>query len=185
MSLRNLLPAAYTDFMGNAEEVGNDALGNKGFNSPEKSAPFDPAFENSGRQGQIRVLIIDGHEAVRRALRVRLSVPKQFEVVGVSSHPDAAVDLIFNMRTDVVLLGLQTNSDQEMANMVRAVHDMASKSVVVIVLAPYADAIERELFINAGAKRYLLKHINSDQLIREIELAVSIDPGSSTIKPKI
>lgn len=177
MSLRNSDPAAYTGFMGDAEEAGSDLLGKKELDTAKNEMPFIPDLNSGGNQGQIRVLIIDGHEAVRRALRVRLSVPKQFDVVGTSPNPAAAANLVNKKQTDVVLLGLQTNSDAEMANMVRVVRDMTNKAVVVIVLAPYADAVERELLITAGAKRYLLKHINSDQLIREIESSVLSEPS--------
>ena len=126
----------------------------------------------------IRVLIIDGHEAVRRALRIRLSVPKHLEVVGVAPEPVAAAEQIRSRRPHVILLGLHTSSDEELAKMARAVHEMANEAAHIIVLAPYADAVERELLLNAGAKRYLLKHINSDQLIREIESVVTSSTGA-------
>jgi DNA-binding NarL/FixJ family response regulator len=184
LSLRKTFPAAYTGIMGDAEVSRNDSLGSKGPNPPENQSPFDSIVETGESREQIRVLIIDGHEAVRHALRVRLSVPKHFKVVGISPHPDAATNLVSKKRTDVVVLGLQTNSENEMVNMVSAVHDMADKAIVVIILAPYADAVERELLINAGAKRYLLKHINSDQLIHEIESAVSSEPSGKPIRPQ-
>lgn len=163
--------------MGNAAEAGKDTLSKNEVNPAGNQTAVDPAVEARGIEAQIRVLIIDDHEGVRRALRVRLSVPRQFDVVGVSPNPAAAASLIRKKRPDVVLLGLHSSSDDELASIVRAVTEMASMTAVVIVLAPYADAIERELLMNAGAKRYLLKHINSDQLIREIESVVSGTTG--------
>jgi DNA-binding NarL/FixJ family response regulator len=154
--------------MDKAAEAGKDTLRNENPNHTQ----FEPAG-TSGKQAQIRVFIIDAHEAVRRALRVRLSVPQQFDIVGASPNTDAAAKLIHKKRPDVVLLGLHSASDEELAHTVEAVQEMASMAAVVIVLAPYADAIERELLLKAGAKRYLLKHINSDQLIREIEIVVT------------
>jgi DNA-binding NarL/FixJ family response regulator len=159
--------------MNQAAEAGKDALSNEEVNPATNRTTIDPSIETGRSETQIRVLIIDGHEAVRRALRVRLSVPRQFEVVGVSSDPDAAANQIERMRPDVVLFGLHSSSDDELAITVRAVHGMARRTAVVIVLAPYVDAVERELLMNAGAKRYLLKHIDSDQLIREIESVVA------------
>ena len=163
--------------MGNAAEAGKDTLSKKELNPATNRPSIDPDVEAGNQLAKIRVFIIDGHEAVRRALRVRLSVPKQFEVVGVSPNPDAAANQIRRKRPDVILFGLHTSSDEELANMVRGVHEMVNMAAVVIVLAPYADAVERELMINAGAKRYLLKHINSDQLICEIESIVSSTAG--------
>ncbi len=136
-----------------------------------------PATATDNYELPIRVLIIDGHEAVRRALRIRLSVPQHLDVVGVSTDPVSAAEQIEARRPHVIILGLHSTSDEGMAKVVKAVHDMSGETVVVIVLAPYADAVERELLMNAGAKRYLLKHINSDQLIKEIESAVSDEAG--------
>ena len=173
MSLRAFATEAYTENMVKATEAGKVALSKKETKPAAKRPLMETAIVTSMKEGRIRVLVIDGHEAVRRALRIRLSAPKQLEVVGVSPDPVAANEQICSRRPDVILLGLHTSSDEELAEMAKAVHDMANRAAYVIVLAPYADAIERELLLNAGAKRYLLKNINSDQLIREIESVVS------------
>jgi DNA-binding NarL/FixJ family response regulator len=159
--------------MNKAAEAGKDALRQDNLNPVANQTQFEPAAGASGQQVQIRVFIIDRHEAVRRALRVRLSVPQQFEIVGASPNTDAAAKQIQKKQPDVILLGLHTASDEELAHTVNAVQEMASMAAIVIVLAPYADAVERELLMKAGAKRYLLKHIDSDQLIREIEIMVA------------
>ena len=124
-------------------------------------------------ENRIKILIIDRHEAVRRALRIRLSSPAQLEVVGVATDPGDAMDQMGSSRPDVIILGLQNGSDEDLFQTAIAVRDMIKETPVVIVLAPYVDAVERELLLQAGAKRYLLKHINSMNLIQEIELAAS------------
>ncbi len=129
-------------------------------------------------EAPIRIIIIDRHEAVRRALSIRLNAPEQLEVVGVAADSNAAADQIRNRRPDVIVLGLHSSSDEELYEMASDVHDMSNESAVVIVLAPYADAVEREVLLDAGAKRYLLKHIDSDQLISEIE---SIAPRPANV----
>ncbi|MDX1413022.1 MAG: response regulator [Candidatus Promineifilaceae bacterium] len=128
-------------------------------------------------EGRIRILIIDKHEAVRRALRIRLSVPNHLEVVGTFSDPDTAVFQKVALKPDVIILGLQNASNEDLYKTALAVRELVTDSAVVIALAPYIDAIERELLLQAGAKRYLLKHINSKELIREIELCT---PSLST-----
>lgn len=122
---------------------------------------------------RIKILIVDRHEAVRRALRIRLSSPAQLEVVGVAANPDEALNHMSILHPDVVIYGLQNGSDEELFLTAIAVRDMVKETPVVIVLAPYIDTVERELLLQAGAKRYLLKHINSVELIEEIELAAS------------
>jgi DNA-binding NarL/FixJ family response regulator len=128
-----------------------------------------PAIVTINSDAPIRILIVDRHEAVRRALSIRLNAPNHLEVVGAVDNPHVAAAQIELERPDVILLGLHSATDQELFSMANAVREMSCASAVVIVLAPYADAVEREVLLDAGAKRYLLKHINSNQLIREIE----------------
>ncbi len=124
---------------------------------------------NASGEQKIKVLIIDNHEAVRRALRTRLSVSPKLDVVGAVANPEAATALIQEQYPAVILLGLQKASDDDLYPMAQAVYKMSQNSTDVIVLAPYVDAVEREMFLQAGARSYLLKHINSPKLIREIE----------------
>jgi DNA-binding NarL/FixJ family response regulator len=175
LSLRDFATGAYTEHMVDALEAGPE--------EDENTSLANQVLMESdvlpGSAPRIRVMICDGHEAVRRALRVRLSVPKHLEIIGVCSEPVEAADLICTARPDIVVLGLHRSSDSEMARVVQFVHDMSRSTINVVVLAPYVDAVEREILLDAGAKRYLLKHINSDQLIREIENVVAGTPGDN------
>ena len=128
---------------------------------------------SNGEVSRIRVLIINRHKAVRRALSIRLGVHNQLNVVGATADANQALAQMTLFRPDVIILGLQNGSDDELIQTVLAVRDMVARTAVVIILAPYVDAVERELLLQAGAKRYLLKHINSQQLIQEIESAAS------------
>jgi AmiR/NasT family two-component response regulator len=127
----------------------------------------------SDTERHIRVLVIDRHEGVRRALRMRLSAPEHLDVIGDAADPLDAAEKLRLAKPDVVVFGLHRSSEDELARTVRAVHDMAHNVALIIVLVPFADAVERELLMDAGAKRYLLKEIDSNQLIHEIESVAS------------
>lgn len=127
---------------------------------------------NADDVSKIKVVIIDKHEAVRRALRIRLSVTDHLEVVGTFADPRAAEEHLRTEKPDVIVMGLHSTSDEELFSTAVAVRELTYGPAVVIVLAPYADVMERELLLGAGAKRYLLKHINSNYLIHEIEAVV-------------
>lgn len=128
-----------------------------------------PRTVSTNDVSKIKVVIIDSHEAVRRALRIRLGVTDHLEVVGTFADPQAAEKQLQGETPDVIVMGLHSTSDEELFSTALAVRDLTHGSAVVIVLAPYADVMERELLLGAGAKRYLLKHINSNYLIHEIE----------------
>jgi DNA-binding NarL/FixJ family response regulator len=117
-----------------------------------------------GHPNQIQLLVIDEHPAVRRALALRLGSAAAIQVVGTA-------DQISNLdiwHPDVVLLGLRSHhhSPQQAARVVRA---LVRQGAAVIILSPYADELEREQLLHAGACRYLLKNINTPELISEIE----------------
>lgn len=125
-----------------------------------------------------RVLIVERHVAVRRALRKRLSATPDLEVVAAVADPAAALvylspesDGSSAGAPDVILLGLQSGSDEELFDTMSVVHQLARRATAVIVLVPYADEVERLLLQQAGASSYLLKYIDSLRLIQEIQAA--------------
>ena len=123
---------------------------------------------------ETRVLIVEKHAAVRRALRKRLSATADLDVLAAVQDPAAAfpyLDPDGNCAgaPDVILLGLQSGSDEELFATLEIVHQMARCPAAVIVLAPYADEVERLLLQQAGVSSYLLKHIDSFRLIQEIQ----------------
>ncbi len=127
------------------------------------------------------VLIVEKHTAVRRALRKRLSATSDLDVL--AAVPELAAALPYfgdDGAPDVVVLGLHSGSDEELFATLTMVQKMARCSAAVIILAPYADEVERLLLQQAGASSYLLKYIDSYRLIQEIK-AVS-QPGYSAVQ---
>lgn len=132
----------------------------------------------------IRVLIVERHAAVRRALCKRLGATSHLDVIASVGEPAAAIPFLeaaeikpgSGESATVVLLGLQNGTDEELFKTLDIVQQMAKYHATVVVLAPYADEIERLLLQQAGAGPYLLKHIDSLRLIHEIETAAHYAP---------
>lgn len=116
---------------------------------------------------KVRLLIIDEHEAVREALAARLSSAASIEVVA-TAQDTLAPEFSRSGYSDVALLGLKSSSNMDLDATIDSVACLTQAGTAVIILTPYADDIERELVLHAGAYRYLLKDINSPQLISEI-----------------
>lgn len=116
---------------------------------------------------KVRLLIIDEHEAVRQALATRLSSTPTIEVVATAQDIDTSKSF-YKGCSDVALLGLKSSSDMDLDVTVGTVERLTDLGTAVIILTSFADDIERELVLHAGAYRYLLKDINSPQLISEI-----------------
>ena len=117
---------------------------------------------------KVRLLIIDEHEAVRQALATRLSSTPPIEVVAATQDIETSQNSFHGLVADVALLGLRSSSDVDLDVTIGIVERLTEWGTAVIILTSYADDIEREMVLHAGAYRYLLKDINSPQLISEI-----------------
>ena len=128
---------------------------------------------------KIRVLIIDEHRAVCQALSNRLNAAPTINVVG--SEPDF-IDGLAGARTlmpDVILLELKNlregNGESRGSDPTAIISRLLECCTsAVIVLTSYADEQERSGALQAGARRYLLKDIDTVRLVAEIE-AVALE----------
>ena len=123
---------------------------------------------------KIRVLIVERHVAVRRALRKRLSATPDLDVLAAVADPTAAqpylgYDADRATTPDVILLGLQSGSDEELFTTLQTVQQIARCPAAVILPLPYAAEGERLLFQQAGVRPYLFKYIDSPRLIPGIQ----------------
>ena len=121
--------------------------------------------------GKIKIMIIDEHPAVRRALKIRLESVPEIEVVAVAEGITEGERLAQLSQPQVVLLGLRSFIDNTAPSIVQAIANLNELGSAVLILTPYQDDVEQEMFIRAGASDYLLKDINSPQLIASIQQA--------------
>lgn len=123
---------------------------------------------------RIKVLIVEDHPAVRQALAARLSSFPQIDVLAAPESLRQALKQAQRLKPDVILLelkGTSSNWPNPVGEMNKA---LAGHPAGIIVLTSYADGDEREAAQAAGARRYLLKQIDSARLISEIE-AVAVE----------
>lgn len=121
---------------------------------------------------KIHLLIIEEHTAVLGALQTRLRAAKSIDTVVAVQTLEEGVQYVQAYQPDIVLLGCKGSRSEALSSLVEAVEEMVQAKTAVIIFAPYADEMEREVLLQAGASRYLLKNINTPQLITEIETAV-------------
>jgi DNA-binding NarL/FixJ family response regulator len=117
---------------------------------------------------KIRLLIVDEHVAVRTALEMRLRSSEEIEVVAAAHNLTEGQARAAAQSPDVVLFGLKSSGSLALEKAIEAIQEMARTHIPVVVLASFADDMQRERLLAAGACRYLLKEINSCQLIHEI-----------------
>jgi two-component system NarL family response regulator len=121
----------------------------------------------------IKVLIVDEHLAVRQALAARLRAFSQLEVVATAQDFQEGLECARTTHPDVILLELKGTSSLQPNPVGEMNVALANHPAGIIVLTSYADDDEREAALKAGARRYLLKHIDSTRLLNEIEAVAS------------
>lgn len=114
-----------------------------------------------------RLYIVDEHEPVRRALADRLSQSKSLSIVGHAADCVQVIDEISALKPDIILIevkrkdGMGLELTRQIAALPEAPH--------LVVLTSYQKTWEEQAAARAGAVTYLLKELDSAELIRKIE----------------
>jgi DNA-binding NarL/FixJ family response regulator len=127
----------------------------------------------------IRVLIADDHRLFRQGLRQICETVGGFEVVGEAENGQVAVDLAHQLKPDVILMDI----NMPVLDGVQATSFITenTQDVRVIILTMYRQ--DRYVFeaIKAGARGYLLKDIDEEELVKAVRVVQQgealIDPG--------
>ncbi|MDG0792598.1 response regulator transcription factor [Cohnella ginsengisoli] len=114
----------------------------------------------------MRILLADDHAVVRRGLHVMLSTQGGLELVGEASNGIETLELAERLAPDIILMDLQMPVLDGLATMER-LRDNGSQAKV-IVLTSYADQDHVLPAVRAGARGYLLKDVEPEDLIRAI-----------------
>jgi len=114
----------------------------------------------------VRILLVDDHEIVRKGLRALLEAEPDFEVVGEAGSSAEALRRVGFDSPDVVVLDvrLPDGSGVEICREIRS----EFPDVKVLMLTSYADEEALMSAILAGASGYLLKRIDSKALIESL-----------------
>ncbi|GAB4188243.1 MAG: response regulator transcription factor [Roseiflexaceae bacterium] len=126
-----------------------------------------------------RLLLADDHRMFRQGLRELLERKTDYEIVGEATTGREVLQLVPALRPDVVLLDLQM---PEMDGVAVARHlGQAHPEVKIIVLTMYRQ--DQHLFeaIRAGARAYLLKDADAEELVAVIDRVLrgeaALDPA--------
>ena len=116
----------------------------------------------------IRVLIVDDHTLFRKGLVSLLQQQKGIEVAGEARDGEEGLRLAQTLKPDVTLMdvnmphrnGIQTT---------QAIRDLFPEAHIIMLTV---SEVDEDLFaaIKAGAKGYLLKNVEPDQLVKAIHL---------------
>ena len=118
----------------------------------------------------IRVLIVDDHAGVRRALSIFLEEWDDLELAGEADNGKTALDLVERLHPDVVLMDL-VMPVMDGIQATQAIRE-AYPNVQVIVLTSTIDFDMINKAIEVGAFGYMLKDVLLDTIAETIRAAV-------------
>jgi len=128
----------------------------------------------------LKILLVDDHEVVRLGLKSLLSHYPKFEVVAEAADADQAIDLAKRYKPDVVVMDIRLPGKSGIEATREIITD--NKEIKVIMLTSFAE--DELLFdaIAAGASGYVLKQIDSGELINALD---RIGRGDSLLDPAV
>ncbi len=128
---------------------------------------------------EIRVLVVDDHDMVRRGLAAFLKVRPGLAIVGEARDGAEAVRLCGELQPDVVLMDLLMPG-MNGNDATRAIRSRWPR-IQVIALTSFGEQELVQEALQAGAVGYLLKNVSADELTRAIHAACE---GKPTLAPE-
>ena len=128
----------------------------------------------------IRVLVVDDHPLFRQGLISTLKQYAEFEVVGQAANGVEAVAKASELQPDVVVMDIRMPGGDGVEATTAIQQSLPQVKVLILTVS----GEESDLFtaIKAGAKGYLLKTVNLQELINSIKLVAN---GDAIVSPSM
>jgi NarL family two-component system response regulator LiaR len=117
----------------------------------------------------IRVLLADDHNLVRQGISALLEKENDIEVVGQSANGQEAIDLVKNLKPEVVVMDLSmprmdgTQATERILGL--------KEAPAIVILSVHSDSALAQQLIRQGVKGYLLKMSTAEELPLAIRAA--------------
>jgi DNA-binding NarL/FixJ family response regulator len=131
-------------------------------------------------RGPLRILVADDHPVVRDGLQLALRLLPDSDVIGEATTGIAAIEAAARLQPDVIVMDLNMpdlNGVEATRQIVRA-----SPHIAVLVLTMYDDDKHVFAAMRAGARGYILKGADQQEIARAIRAVAS---GEAIFGPAI
>lgn len=134
----------------------------------------------------IHILIADDHHLFRDGLRALFASLPEYQVVGEAATGAQAIQLARQLQPDVVLMDIQMSGAQHPpgVNGIEATRRIVQTSphIAVVIVTMFQDDDSVFAAMRAGARGYILKGADQDEMLRVIRAAAN---GEALFGPEI
>jgi two-component system, NarL family, response regulator LiaR len=128
----------------------------------------------------IRVLLVDDHSQIHRALSMINDVYIDVQVIGHAGNGEEAVQLAGQMRPDVIVMDV-IMPVMDGIEATRRIHQQ-HPDIKILALSSFQDEASVRDMLKAGAVGYVLKNTSVEELTHTIRVAHS---GKSVFSPEV
>jgi DNA-binding NarL/FixJ family response regulator len=128
----------------------------------------------------IQVLIADDHPLFRKGLRTLLESLPETVVAGEATTGREAVEMALSLQPDIVLMDLQMPEGGGLSAIRELVRQQPEARILVVTLFEDDESVFTAL--KAGARGYVLKDADEDEMIRAIK---AVAQGEAIFSPAI
>jgi len=128
----------------------------------------------------LRIVLAEDHPLFRKGMRTMLGAVPDFALVGEAKNGRQAIELAVELLPDIVLMDLQLPDISGIA----ATREIlaASPNTKILVVTLFEDDDSVFLALRAGARGYVLKDTDEDEMIRAIRAVAN---GEAIFSPPI
>jgi DNA-binding NarL/FixJ family response regulator len=119
----------------------------------------------------VRLMVVDDHTLFRDGLRALFGSIDDIDVVGEASNGEEAVDKVGHLQPDVVLMDIQIPEINGIEATRRIVSAYPEIGVIVVTMLEDDDSVFAAM--RAGARGYILKGADQDEMLRAIRSVAS------------
>jgi DNA-binding NarL/FixJ family response regulator len=120
---------------------------------------------------KVRILLVDDHTFVRRAIKRLIEVDPGFEVVGEAENAEQAMRAIRRCHPDAVVLDLALQRDDGLA-LTRVIH-ARHVTLPILILSLHKETLFAEPALRSGASGYIMKNDAPEHLLAALREVVS------------
>jgi DNA-binding NarL/FixJ family response regulator len=121
--------------------------------------------------GNLKILVVDDHDIIRRGLKDLLNAKSGWEVCAEAKTGKEAVTLAEQLKPHIVVMDISM-PDLNGLESARRIHKILPKTGILILTMHFSDQLVREV-IEAGARGYILKSDADRDLVTAVDSIAS------------